>query len=184
MVVETSSGFPFTPDLFPLPPLWVLGATSGTVTQQAQHDPPCPYTYRQTVWFRMRTLTHWHILCFRIPESTISYKLIGARAPLALRPPTAGPVTPTIQPRTNEQRSVPYFRGQAPKESSMSSKSSKRELIYVGGVPAYVRRNKRGQFTEVDLVRNSLPVDRRQPAKRVVPPGQGDRGDQRRRKGS
>ncbi len=61
---------------------------------------------------------------------------------------------------------------------------SKRELIDVGGVPAYVRRDSKGRFKEVDLVRNSLPVDRRQPAKNTVPPGQGDRGDQRRRKGS
>lgn len=59
---------------------------------------------------------------------------------------------------------------------------SKRELIHVGGVPAYVRRDEKGRFKEVDLVRESLPVDRRQPAKHVVPPGQGDRGDQRRRK--
>ena len=62
---------------------------------------------------------------------------------------------------------------------------SKREKLDVGGkVPAYVRRDDKGRFKEVDLVRESLPADRRQPAKNVVEPGQGDKGDQPRRSGS
>jgi hypothetical protein len=64
------------------------------------------------------------------------------------------------------------------------SMGSMQELIDVGGkVPAYVRRDEKGRFTEVDLVRESLPVDRRQLAKKVVEPGQGDKGDQCRWKG-
>lgn len=58
----------------------------------------------------------------------------------------------------------------------------KRELIYLNGVPAYVKRDDEGRFTEVDLVRNSIPVDRRTPAKRTVRPGYGDQGDQRRKR--
>jgi len=46
----------------------------------------------------------------------------------------------------------------------------------------YVRRDEQGHFTEdqVDKGR-SLAQDRRQPAKRTVPPGEGDKGDQARR---
>lgn len=59
----------------------------------------------------------------------------------------------------------------------------KRELIEPHpGDKRYVRRNDQGQFTEdqVDVGR-SLRRDTRQHARRVVPPGQGDRGDQKRR---
>lgn len=62
--------------------------------------------------------------------------------------------------------------------------SRKRELIEPHpGDKRYIRRNKLGQFTsnQVDVGR-SLAADRRQAAKKVVPPGQGDRGDQRRRR--
>ncbi len=59
---------------------------------------------------------------------------------------------------------------------------SKRQLIRVGGQPAYIRRDSRGRFTEVDMVNRSLPADVRQRAKRTVSSGHGDKGDQRRRK--
>lgn len=59
--------------------------------------------------------------------------------------------------------------------------ASKRELIERDGEKYYVRRDKEtGQFMDWDKVSRSLPADRRQPAKRTVPPGQGDRGDQKR----
>ena len=62
--------------------------------------------------------------------------------------------------------------------------TSKRELIVRDGVKYFVRRNaETGQFMEWDRVSRSLPADRRQPAKKTVPLGQGDRGDQRRKKG-
>jgi len=50
------------------------------------------------------------------------------------------------------------------------------------GDARYVRRDAQGRFTEdqVDKGR-SLTQDRRQPAKRTVPPGEGDKGDQARR---
>jgi hypothetical protein len=62
--------------------------------------------------------------------------------------------------------------------------SSKRETIVRDGVKYWVRRDEEaGQFIDWDRVSRSLPADTRQPAKRNVSPGQGDRGDQRRRKG-
>jgi hypothetical protein len=45
----------------------------------------------------------------------------------------------------------------------------------------FVRRNRQGRFDEVTEVGASLRRDRRTKAKRTVKPGEGDRGDQRRR---
>lgn len=43
------------------------------------------------------------------------------------------------------------------------------------GHKRYMRRNKLGQFTSAQVdVGRSLTVDRRQPARRVEPPGQGE----------
>ncbi|MDA8216341.1 MAG: hypothetical protein M0Z94_01845 [Dehalococcoidales bacterium] len=59
---------------------------------------------------------------------------------------------------------------------------SKRELIQRDGKKYYVRRDtETGRFMEWDRVDRSLRQDVRQRAQRTVPPGQGDRGDQRRR---
>jgi hypothetical protein len=56
-----------------------------------------------------------------------------------------------------------------------------RERIDQGSGQRYVRRDARGRFTsDQTSVGRSLAADRRQHAKRVVPKGQGDRGDQRR----
>ena len=57
---------------------------------------------------------------------------------------------------------------------------SDRELIDTGSDKRFVRRDKNGQFKEADDVGRSLAADRRQTAKTKVPPGQGDRGDQKR----
>jgi hypothetical protein len=59
--------------------------------------------------------------------------------------------------------------------------SSKRELIDTGRDKRFVRRDEQGRFDEVVDVGKSLAADRRQHSKNVVPPGQGDRGDQKRR---
>ena len=66
----------------------------------------------------------------------------------------------------------------------MSSKksSSKRELINTGTDKRFVRRDEKGQFDESDDVGRSLSQDVKQRAKKEVPAGQGDRGDQKRRK--
>jgi hypothetical protein len=59
--------------------------------------------------------------------------------------------------------------------------ASKRELINTGSDKRFVRRDEEGRFDEEVDVGRSLAQDRRQKAKTVVPPGQGDRGDQKRR---
>jgi hypothetical protein len=53
----------------------------------------------------------------------------------------------------------------------------KRETIDTGTSKRYVRRDERGRFKEEVEVGRSLAADRRQHAKTVVKPGQGDRGD-------
>jgi len=58
---------------------------------------------------------------------------------------------------------------------------SHRELIDTGTDKRYVRRNEKGQFDEVVDQGRSLANDRQHHAKTKVPPGQGDRGDQKRK---
>ena len=62
-------------------------------------------------------------------------------------------------------------------------KSSERELIDTGDDKRFVRRDDQGRFEESDDVGKSLAQDVRKHAKTEVPPGQGDRGDQKRRDG-
>jgi len=59
--------------------------------------------------------------------------------------------------------------------------NSKRELIDTGRDKRFVRRDEKGHFDEVVDVGKSLAADRRQHSNTTVPPGQGDRGDQKRR---
>jgi len=65
----------------------------------------------------------------------------------------------------------------------MADKKTKshRELIDTGKDKRFVRRDDRGQFDDVSDVGRSLAQDRKQTAKTKVPPGQGDRGDQKKR---
>ena len=59
---------------------------------------------------------------------------------------------------------------------------SKRELIVRGGIKFYVRRDEEtGRFIEWVKVSRSLSQDIKHHAKKKVPPGQGDRGDQRKK---
>jgi hypothetical protein len=66
----------------------------------------------------------------------------------------------------------------------MADKKTKshRELVDTGSDKRFVRRDDRGQFDDVSDVGRSLAQDRKQTAKTKVPPGQGDRGDQKKRK--
>lgn len=57
----------------------------------------------------------------------------------------------------------------------------KRELIEPKGDKRYVRRDPDGRFNESDGVGRSLAADRRKLAKTVAKPGQGDKGDRKRR---
>jgi hypothetical protein len=61
-------------------------------------------------------------------------------------------------------------------------RSSKRELIDTGTDKRYVRRDEKGRFKESDDVGRSLSQDIKREAKTNAPPGQGDRGDQKRKK--
>jgi len=65
----------------------------------------------------------------------------------------------------------------------MAKKESKshRELIDTGKDKRFVRRDEQGQFEDVVDVGRSLARDRQQQSKTKVPPGQGDRGDQKRK---
>ena len=65
----------------------------------------------------------------------------------------------------------------------MAKKSTKshRELIDTGTDKRFVRRDEKGRFEEVTDVGRSLAQDRKRQAKTEVPPGQGDRGDQKRK---
>ncbi len=63
----------------------------------------------------------------------------------------------------------------------MTKKDSGRELIDTGTDKRFVRRDDDGKFKESDDVGRSLAQDRKQSAKNQVPPGQGDRGDQKRK---
>jgi hypothetical protein len=58
--------------------------------------------------------------------------------------------------------------------------TARRELVDTGTNKLFVRRNERGtSFKEVVDVGRSLAADRRQKAKRIAKPGQGDKGDRR-----
>jgi hypothetical protein len=63
----------------------------------------------------------------------------------------------------------------------MAKSTSKRELIDTGTDKRYVRRDSDGQFKESDDQGRSLSQDKKRSAKRSVPKGQGDRGDQKKR---
>lgn len=59
---------------------------------------------------------------------------------------------------------------------------SKRELIEpTPGDKRFVRRDDKGQFTQQTDVGRSLAADQRKTAKADAKPGQGDRGDRKRR---
>ena len=60
--------------------------------------------------------------------------------------------------------------------------ASKRKLIDTGTDKRFVRRDEKGRFIESDDVGRSLAQDVRRKAKTEVPAGQGDRGDQKRKK--
>jgi hypothetical protein len=60
--------------------------------------------------------------------------------------------------------------------------AAKRELIEpTPGDKRYVRRDAEGKFKEVDDVGRSLSADRKRKAKTTAKPGQGDRGDRKKK---
>ena len=70
----------------------------------------------------------------------------------------------------------------AKSRSGKSGRSAgKRELINTGTDKRFVRRGAKGQFKESDDVGKSLAADVRKHSKKVVKPGHGDKGDQKRK---
>jgi len=61
------------------------------------------------------------------------------------------------------------------------AEKGERELIDTGTDKRYVRRDEKGRFEESDDVGRSLAQDVKQHAQTEVKPGQGDRGDQKRK---
>lgn len=59
---------------------------------------------------------------------------------------------------------------------------AKRTLIAPNGDKRFIRRDEKGRIKESDDVGKSLAADVRKPAKTVVKPGQGDKGDQKKTK--
>jgi hypothetical protein len=57
--------------------------------------------------------------------------------------------------------------------------AAKRTRINARGGKRYVRRNKRGEFKEVEDVGRSSARDQKRKAKKVSKRGQGDRGDRK-----
>ena len=57
---------------------------------------------------------------------------------------------------------------------------AKRELIDTGSDKRFVRRDEDGKFKESVDVGRSLAADKRQKAKNVAKPGEGDKGDRKR----
>jgi hypothetical protein len=64
----------------------------------------------------------------------------------------------------------------------MPSKKTPRERIDTGTGKRFVRRDEAGEFKESDDVGKSLAQDVKKAAKTHVKVGQGDKGDQKRRK--
>ena len=59
--------------------------------------------------------------------------------------------------------------------------AGKRTRINNGKSKQYVRRSKSGKFTEVESVGRSSAQDQKRKAKSTAKPGQGDKGDRKRR---
>lgn len=59
--------------------------------------------------------------------------------------------------------------------------AGKRELIDTGADKRYVRRDDKGQFKESDDVGRSLAQDVKHKAATIAKPGQGDRGDRKKK---
>lgn len=63
----------------------------------------------------------------------------------------------------------------------MAGEKSDRELIDTGTDKRYVRRDEQGRFGESDDVGRSLARDVKREAETEVKPGQGDRGDRKKK---
>jgi hypothetical protein len=65
--------------------------------------------------------------------------------------------------------------------TAKKSSAAKRELIAPNGDKRLIRRDDKGRINESDDLGKSLSQDVRKKAKAAVKPGQGDRGDRKRK---
>ncbi len=68
------------------------------------------------------------------------------------------------------------------KKSDAKKSTSKRTLIAPKGDKRFIRRDEKGRFKESDDVGKSLSKDVKQTAKTKIKAGQGDKGDQPKKK--
>jgi hypothetical protein len=68
-----------------------------------------------------------------------------------------------------------------PTRKKAKRKAAKRQLISPRGDARYVRRNAEGEFNESDDVGRSQATDHRKKAKKSAKPGQGDKGDRKKK---
>lgn len=68
------------------------------------------------------------------------------------------------------------------KKSAAKKSTSKRTLIAPKGDKRFIRRDEKGRFKESDDVGKSLSKDVKQTAKTKIKAGQGDKGDQPKKK--
>ena len=61
----------------------------------------------------------------------------------------------------------------------MATAKGKRQLVTPKGNRRFVRRDSKGQLSEVDDAARSLTQDRRKRARTAAKPGEGDKGDRR-----
>jgi hypothetical protein len=89
----------------------------------------------------------------------------------------------SVASRTRPHIATNLLRGRALDLSSFLEVSMPRELIEPHkGDKRYVRRDKQGHFKQSDDVGRSLSQDRKRKAKTVAKKGEGDRGDQKKKK--
>lgn len=69
----------------------------------------------------------------------------------------------------------------ATRKTAAKTTPAKRELIAPNGDKRLVRRDDSGQFKESDDLGRSLSQDVKKAARTTVKPGQGDKGDQKRK---
>jgi hypothetical protein len=82
----------------------------------------------------------------------------------------------------NVAKKRPAQKSSGQRATRKRKRAAKRELIDTRPQKRFVRRDGSGKFNEVDDVGRSLSQDRRRKAKTVVKAGQGDKGDQKKRK--
>ncbi len=105
-----------------------------------------------------------------MPAKKPTAKKSPSKKPAAKKPAAKKPAVKKAPPKSAAKKSAPKKAPARKRELMEPHKGDKR----------YVRRDAAGQFKDVVDVGRSLAADRRSHAKKIVPKGQGDRGDTKR----